>query len=91
MAPDLGMAGLRAGGAAALAPEVAGPGPQAGMADAARGYRAAVVELMLSGQGLLPFSASKQELVAQAVTDASGALPHTLDISSIAVRLRFKV
>ncbi len=76
--------------AAAAAPA---PAPDAGTgfntlpagADAAGGYRATVMELLVSGQDLFPFNASRQELVLRAVNDAIPPVPHTLDFSSIGV------
>jgi len=79
--------------APAPAPGPGAPGPAAARAaalppgaSAAGGYRAAVVELLVSGQGLAPFNATWQGAVVAAVNDAIGAVPHSLDISSIGVR-----
>ncbi|KAK9833554.1 hypothetical protein WJX81_005671 [Elliptochloris bilobata] len=76
-----------AAAAAAPAPDATGLGLglntlPAG-ADAAGGFRAAVVELLVSGQDLYPFNTSRQALVVSAVNDAIGSVPHSLDVSSI--------
>ena len=54
-------------------------------ANAAGGYRAAVIELLVSGHDLSPLNASRQALVLQAVNDGIPHVPHTLDFSSLGV------
>lgn len=80
--------------AAAQAAAAPAPAPDVGQLDtlpaganAAGGYRAAGIELLVWGQALYPFDASRQALLARAVNDFIGGVPHSLEISSIGVRI----